>query len=107
MNILSWNIRGVVNVLKDSEIKKIIKSHNIHMLGLTETKCREVDLRKVSSLWGPTMCKYICYNALKNNSRGLILAWYPENSKMTRYDKGERWILMSGKVVDQNWMCSI
>lgn len=64
-----WNVRGPKEQMKQREVRKLILEHKLSLVGLVETKIKEVNkegvLRSVASGWN-VLCNY------KNSPRGRI-----------------------------------
>lgn len=77
------------------------------MLGLTETKLKDLDVFRAQSLWGNTPCKFVCNGANENASGGVLMIWNPSAFICSSSYLGERWILLNGTIVKNQWNCLI
>lgn len=50
---------------------------------------------------------FVSCDSSEAGSGGLIIMWCPENFQLARTLKGDRWLLLVGKVTIANWMCAI
>lgn len=75
MNILSWNIKGLCNPRKDTMLGNLVSEHKIEMLGLIETKLKQVDRPRVASIWGSSNFDFLWCYTIDLHSGDLILIW--------------------------------
>lgn len=68
---------------------------------------RDVDRNRIHSIWGNTTCDFVCCNASKSNSGGLLLIWDVDAFKINNCVKGDRWLIVEGTIVKTQWNCSI
>lgn len=54
MNLLSWNVRGLGNSYKITQIKSSISKHQLDWLGLTEAKLGECYHVLAHRIWNTT-----------------------------------------------------
>lgn len=52
-NILIWNVRGLNNNLRISEVQEAIREHTLGLIGLVETRVREINSTLISSRISP------------------------------------------------------
>lgn len=107
MNMLTWNVRGLNNPIKDSVIKEIINRRHVRIAGFTKTQRKEESQLKLISIWGSSACGHIAANANESSSGGVLLIWNLTFFQSTRHFKGSRWIIAVGKLIHVNWECAI
>ncbi|KAJ9556399.1 hypothetical protein OSB04_011013 [Centaurea solstitialis] len=74
MKIISLNIRGLGNQVKKHWIKELCKKELPCLIGIQETKLKEISLQSVASLWGLNDGDYDFCEAM-GNSGGLLTIW--------------------------------
>lgn len=79
----------------------------LHILGLTKTKIRGVDISRVSLIWGRSPCKFISCNASYSSSGGVIMIWNPDMFHCSSSFQGNRWILLHGQIIPSQWEFSV
>ena len=48
MNITTWNVQGLNDSIKRKEVRKLIATQNITVMGILETRTRDCQMEKVS-----------------------------------------------------------
>ncbi|GJT66456.1 RNA-directed DNA polymerase, eukaryota [Tanacetum coccineum] len=96
MNILSINIRGLKKRRKRIWIKDMCFKHNIHFLGLQETKMTKLELFRLKSMWGNFQFDYACSMA-RDRSGGLISMWDPNLFVKSNIWCGDNYVIVNGK----------
>ncbi|GJZ28090.1 RNA-directed DNA polymerase, eukaryota, reverse transcriptase zinc-binding domain protein [Tanacetum coccineum] len=74
MNILSINSCGTRKRRKRMWIKDLCLKHNVHFLGIQESKMTRLELFRIKSMWGNYAFDYACSMA-RGLSGGLISIW--------------------------------
>lgn len=76
-NILAWTIRGLNNSSKQNEVRNFIKSHNIKLFSLLETRVKMKNLGKMYS----NLCSGWCFtHNLSCHENGRIMVGWCLNS---------------------------
>ncbi|KAF5193156.1 Dnase i-like superfamily protein [Thalictrum thalictroides] len=82
-NIAAWNVRGLNNIRKAAEVRKLIQSEQLALIGLVETKVKAKNTRMVQRRLGD-------WSGVTNNTkdpRGRIwVLWDPKAFKVTVVD---------------------
>lgn len=97
-------MRGTNNSIKDYAIREMIKSMNVDIVGLTETKLCEVDKIRAAYLWGSSSSPidFIASNASQSCSGGVLMIWNTNDFKFTFCTQGSRWIIAAGHLQSGN-----
>ena len=80
MRLLTWNVRGLGAEGKKGMIKTIIKEESIDMVGLVETKHKDISEWDIRKCWGHNGAEYMHVTVVKD-SGGLLLSWHKEAFK--------------------------
>ncbi|GJW27970.1 RNA-directed DNA polymerase, eukaryota, reverse transcriptase zinc-binding domain protein [Tanacetum coccineum] len=97
MNILSINSCGTKKGRKRVWIKEMCFKHNVHFLGIQESKMTRLELFRLKSMWGNFNFDYACSMA-RSRSSGLISMWGP-----TSFVKDDIWCDDSFIIVKEKW----
>jgi len=95
MRLGSWNIRGFGTDNKKSMIKDLIRSENLDMIGLVETKHNEVTQWDLSKCWGKIQSDFTDV-AARSNSGGIIATWNQETFALNNSFAASRWLCLVG-----------
>ena len=95
MNILSINSCGTKKRRKCVWIKEMCFKHNIHFLGLQESKMTRLELFLLKTMWGNFNFDYACSMA-RGRSIGLISMWDPNIFKKENIWCDESFIIVKG-----------
>ncbi|PWA70897.1 RNA-directed DNA polymerase, eukaryota, Reverse transcriptase zinc-binding domain protein [Artemisia annua] len=82
-------------------IKELCFKHNIHILGVQETKMTKLELFQLKSMWGNFKFDYACSMA-RGRSGGLVTMWDPSVFVKNRIWCSDNFIIVEGK-----WMNSV
>lgn len=80
MKIISLNIRGLGAVNKKEWVKELCKREKPDIIGIQETKMKDVSKQLVSKLWGIEDGDFVFVPAT-GRSGGLLLIWNTRNLK--------------------------
>ncbi|KAJ9558371.1 LOW QUALITY PROTEIN: hypothetical protein OSB04_012985 [Centaurea solstitialis] len=97
MKIISVNIRGLGAPHKKAWIKEICKVHKPYMLGIQETKTKEVTLQQSYNLWGLADGDFAFVEA-SGNSGGILTMWNKNTFTCEFLVKEEKFLALIG-----NW----
>lgn len=107
MNLLSWNVRGLGRGEKCITIKELIRKNNISLLGLVETKHKNSFIRRIRRMWGRDDYDWCESLASNTNSGGLIAIWDNTCFSVAQKYMGDRWIILEGLIVKNNFSCCV
>ncbi|GKE19644.1 RNA-directed DNA polymerase, eukaryota, reverse transcriptase zinc-binding domain protein [Tanacetum coccineum] len=96
MNILSINIRGSKMRKKRVWIKELCFKHNVHFLGVQESKMTKLELFQLKSMWGNFNFDYACSMA-RGRSGGIITMWDPNVFTKNRIWCNDNYVIVEGK----------
>lgn len=74
MKILSYNIRGIGNSVKSKDVREFIRTHNIDVCCLQETKTESVKESLINSLFGGGKLGWIARDSI-GRSGGILTMW--------------------------------
>jgi len=106
MSLGSWNIRGFGTDNKKSMIKDLIRSENLDMVGLVETKHNEVTQWDLNKCWGTIQSDFSDV-AAKGNSGGIIVTWNQEAFVLTNSFAASRWVCLVGTFQRVQLQCAV
>lgn len=86
MIVLSWNVRGLSGVEKKRLVKEVIRSCNLDVLVIQETKKEEMSSRLVKWILGSVLSEW-CVVPMVGTTGGILCAWNP--SRVCHF---EEWI---------------
>lgn len=107
MSFLSWNVRGLGNLEKKTEVRNLISKNNVDWIGLTETKLREISKYDVACIWGNSYFDFSVCNASPTLSGGLLVIWCTNFFLKSKVHIGHRWIALEGTIKEANWQCCL
>nr|GEW25624.1 reverse transcriptase domain, reverse transcriptase zinc-binding domain protein [Tanacetum cinerariifolium] len=94
--IITLNIRGVKRKGKVGWIKEIIRDENQSVLGLQETKCRDISDDWVEELWGSRNFGFVKSDAI-GRVGGILMIWDTTEFIGIRAFGDERFVAIKGK----------
>ena len=107
MNCLLWNIRGIGKGEKIMSIRSLVNNKKIAFMGLVETKHKKSFKSRMRQIWGNDdydMCEAF---ASETNSGGIVVVWDKHSFSASTKHGGNRWILVEGSMVKENFQCCI
>ena len=96
MNVLSINSCGTKKRRKRVWIKDLCFKHNVHFLGIQESKMTRLELFRLKSMWGNYSFDYACSLA-RGRSGGLISMWDPNLFVKENIWCDEAFIIVKGR----------
>ena len=107
MNCITWNIRGIGKGEKSISIRKMIEKRKITFLGLVETKHRNSIQYRLKRMWGNEEFEFCEVFASDTYGGGVIAVWDSKTFIAANKHTGDRWILIEGNIVEQNFECCV
>nr|KYP70042.1 hypothetical protein KK1_009250 [Cajanus cajan] len=104
MKILSFNIRGLGGRLKVVEVRNLVRSENVDMVCLQETKKESVDKKLCASLWGADDFEWAFYPS-EGRSGGIVSIWKTSIFKLETSIIQPNFIALYGRWGEQNLDC--
>ncbi|GMJ00605.1 hypothetical protein like AT4G29090 [Hibiscus trionum] len=101
MRILTWNIRGLGSKLKVSAVNKIIRDNKVEMAFLQETKKESFSEQEVGRLWFDDDFEFQFAKAT-GRSGGVLTIWDKKKFEAEKSLVASRYVIISGKWVDDN-----
>ena len=100
MNIISYNVRGLGRGVKWASIRRMIKTENVDMFCLQETKKELIDKTMCQSLWGDGE---VCWELqpATNTAGGILCLWSERTFKLQNKIIGHGFILLSGEWIKE------
>lgn len=100
MNIISYNVRGLGRGVKWASIRRMIKTENVDMFCLQETKKELIDKTMCQSLWGDGE---VCWEMqpATNTAGGILCLWSERTFKLQNKIIGHGFILLSGEWIKE------
>ncbi|GJZ58072.1 RNA-directed DNA polymerase, eukaryota, reverse transcriptase zinc-binding domain protein [Tanacetum coccineum] len=77
-------------------IKELCFKHNVHILGVQETKMSKLEVFQLRSMWGNFKFDYTCSMA-RGRSGGLVTLWDPNAFAKKRIWYSDNYIIVEGK----------
>ena len=107
MRAAVWNIRGIGSSHKKRMIKSLIKEESIGIIGLVESKHREITVQDMNSCWGNFDVGWLQVPAEEGAAGGLILTWLKDAFILEDHTSSQHWILASGVMQLNMQRCNI
>ena len=99
----SWNIRGLVNPLRQAEIRTFIRSNHLSCIGIVETKCKAAFSGNISRSLCPGWSWLTNYNS---SPLGRIwLGWNPAEVDITLLFSSDQMIHVQLRILNLNKTC--
>ncbi|XP_071726925.1 uncharacterized protein [Rutidosis leptorrhynchoides] len=95
MNVVTLNICGTKKRRKRVWVNELCFRHNIHFLGLQESKMSRFDLLRIKSLWGNYRFDFACSLSL-GRSGGIISIWDTSFFKRSRIWCHQHYVIVKG-----------
>lgn len=74
VSLLSWNVRGIKNLVQKGSLSLILKKRKVNVLCFQETKCASWDNVLKNAIWGLNTHDWIIQNS-EGLSGGLAVSW--------------------------------
>lgn len=87
LNLLSWNVRGMVNRDKRAVIKRGISNLTPDILCVQESKMQALSDGVVKEVWGLRPCKWLALPSL-GASGGILLVWDVDKTEVLDHEIG-------------------
>lgn len=102
MNILSVNLNGLgIGEFKAQWVCDLIKAHRIGVVGIQETKRRQVDEMVIRRIWGSQDYEFVCVGSL-GQSGGLVSIWNNQLFEKEQAISREDCIVLQGRWKENN-----
>jgi len=105
MNIATWNVRGFGNDQKKSMVKRLIRSEQLHLIGLTETKVQEISTWDLKRCWGNCNADWEQVTA-RQNSGGILIMWNQQHFIKLNSFAMQRWLCVVGEIIESKTKCA-
>ncbi|KAK9283175.1 hypothetical protein L1049_011409 [Liquidambar formosana] len=104
--VISWNVRGLGGRVKRRVARKLIKDWKVDVLCIQETKLEMMDASCIRQIWGNCNAQFEWVKS-EGSVGGLCLIW--DVNFFTKIDciLGDRFILVAGSIVKNNFPCVI
>ena len=79
-NILTWNVRGLNKISKQTKVARFISNHNINLFNLLETKVKRQGLGALYQRLCPAWC--VTHNLNWHKGGRIIVAWKSDEISM-------------------------
>jgi len=106
MRIATWNIRGLGSAEKKVVVKRLLKEEHIDLIGLVETKHKDITIWDVRKLWGLQNAEWV-HSPAVNGSGGLVVTWNSDSFKEISSMVTQRWVYIFGKFLKENFACAV
>jgi len=106
MKLGVWNIRGFGTDNKKGMIKDLIRSEKLDLLGLIETKHKEVNHWDLANCWGKSHFDNTDI-AAKGTSGGIIATWNREKFALTNSFATSSWVCVVGNFLQLQIQCAV
>lgn len=103
MNCLTLNIGSVHASKKWEWARKLCEVHKVMFLGLEETRMTQVDLLKITSVWGNINFDFAT-SSTRGFSGGILSIWDPLYFAKIRVLRTDNHVIVHGKWVSTNTM---
>lgn len=82
MNIISWNVRGINNPSRAADLGRILREHEVGLLGLLETKVKRPNFCRIEAKLG---MKWTWIHNYDSNKAGkVIIGWDKRKYSVTK-----------------------